>query len=111
MSRSEPMAGDMATSMRHAPAVARMAGCPSAIVSETATVKCWRTRKSAILRCAYFSFGSPESLGRTASFQPRVSGSSRRTNHLRTGEELTPRTKHAEPNHQDEHYRVYNHIT
>src|SRR5262249_52319006 len=101
------MEGDLATSRRQAPAVARMAGCPSSIFSETATAKRWRTRNSAILTCVSFSLSSRESPGRTASFQPRVnSSSSSRTPHLSTGEELTPRSEHAESNHQAKHERI-----
>src|SRR5262245_20490911 len=110
MSRSHPKAGDLATSIRHAPAVARIAGCPSAIFSDAATAKCWRTKNSATLSCVSFSLSSLESPGRTASFHPRVSGSRRRTPHLSTGEQLTPRSKHAESNHQAEHDRTGNKI-
>src|SRR5262245_51668608 len=100
------MAGDLATSRRQAPAFARIAGCPSTIFSDEATAKCWRTRNSATLSCVAFSLSSPESPGRTASFHPRVSGSRRRTPHLSTGEKLTPRSEHAESNHQAKHERI-----
>src|SRR5438309_2382595 len=100
------MEGDLATSRRQAPAVARIAGCPSSIFSETATAKRWRTRNSAILSCVSFSLSSRESPRSSASFQPRVNSSSSRTPHLSTGEELTPRSEHAESNHHAKHERI-----
>src|SRR5262245_2198818 len=80
------------------------------MLSETATLKCCLRKKSATLSCASFSPSSGTSPVRAASFQASVSGSRRRTNHLSTGEELTPRTQHAESNHQGQHDRIGNKI-
>ena len=57
-----------------------------------------------------FCLSSLELLGRTASFQASVIGRSRRSDHLNPGENLTPRTHHAETDHQGEHDGICDHV-
>src|SRR5215813_13390091 len=85
-----------------------MPGWPSSILAATLTEKRCRIRNSATLSWAAFSSraSSLGSAGRTVSFQPSVSGSSRATDHLSTGEQLTPGTQDAECDHEREHHGI-----
>src|SRR5262245_7418704 len=88
-----------------------MLGLPSSTSAESTTRKRWRTRNSETLSCRSLPLSSTELPGRTASFKPSVSGSNRRIDHLRTGEYFTPCTYDTEPNDENKHDQIANHLT
>src|SRR5215469_5885360 len=106
---SQAIGSDLATRMRHGPALARSMYCPSPVRSGNATVKRCRRKNSATFCCTSDALATLRS-GRTTSFSPSVSGSARIRNHLSAVEQFTPRTYHREANDKAEEDHPQNNL-
>src|SRR6516162_9621433 len=102
---SQAIGLELATRIRHGPALARSMYCPSPVRSANATAKCCRRKNSATFCCTSVSLATRRS-GRTTSFSPSVSGSARMRNHLSAVEQFTPRTYHREANDKEHEHRT-----